>query len=463
MLIKGFIKNTSALNFDKKRFFIALALGLLFAFSFYSFFNVMREIFRLLSVTEYYDIWWFSDKQNHFYNLFFAFISCIFGQSIAIQYYFDKPSFFFRKSIIRTSSVLNDQRVLNLYFLSWFSKLAILFAFLFAMAIKGGFYFLDIFPNYNFVFILIPIVLFLQSWISLRLKLKNKSLKWMLYSFLTITIISFGLSRINYLDFKKTNNVFLEKNILDTYNLNLPESECFEHLDEFNIYEKLFIVKSKNPNDSNPVIIYDNIVINLSDISEIGANFSSRSTYFQMRSVHRLYIDKTIKMEFVNKVKYELARCNILNISYSIKSPDSDYKKDLYSRKIIKEILHPFAHDIPVIKNNRKIPKSEYKIEITQNNKGDIFVDNQKLTPKDLKQKIKEMSDKSYEFVTVFYINDNSEFEDYIKTYSAILASYNSIRNEYSLAKYSMKLDELPYDKRREVMNEIQLNIIISY
>lgn len=462
MLKKGFIKQESTeIIHDKKRFIIALILSILFAFSFYSFFNVIREAIRLFSLTDFHDIWWFSEKQNNFYNLFFASLSTVFGQSFAIQYYFDKPSFFYKKTKIRSSSVLNDQRVLNWYFLNCFSKIAFISVLIFAMAFKGGFYSLKIFPEYNFIFILIPVVLFLQSWLTLRLKFKNKVRKLMLISFLSISIISFGLSRIKYFNFSTLNETLLEKNIYATYNIKVPESE-YNNPDNNYYFENIFIVKSKNSNDTMPVIIYNNKEININEFIKVGANLTSANIWQtniwqKTHSILRLHIDKSIKMKFVNKLKCELSKNNIRKIAYQITSPETNYKVDLYSNTVLKENLWICDNSFFSFKYYYKLFKYKYKLEITQNKNGDLFIDNHYITTEDLKRKIKTTVNKSHNFATIFYINDNAEFEDYIKTYSAILDAYNTTRNEYSLAKYSKPFNKLHYDERSRIIREIPM------
>ena len=143
------------LNIDPKIFKIpriklitGILIGLFYSFAFYSFLYLIREVFRILSVTEDYDLWILTDKEVDFYNLFFAFISVIISQSVCFAFWFDRPRGFFEKRHYRTTTIVNDQRVLNWYFLSWFSKLAIVFGIMFGLAFHGGFY----------VFILITIM-----------------------------------------------------------------------------------------------------------------------------------------------------------------------------------------------------------------------------------------------------------------------------------------------------------------
>lgn len=192
-LAKKFLhKQPNFIQISQLKIIIGLLLGLFFAFTFYSFLYLVRETFRILSLTETYDLWILTDKEVRFYNLIFAFISVIIGQAVAFSIWFDRPKSIFEKRNYIKTTILNDQRALNLYFLCWFSKLSIIFGLIFGLTIPGGFYVVSLYPDYNFVFILIIIVLFLQTWNTMNLSFKRKGQKWMLISAVLLSIIAFG-------------------------------------------------------------------------------------------------------------------------------------------------------------------------------------------------------------------------------------------------------------------------------
>ena len=162
-LTKNFLHKEPDLNISRFKIIIGILVGLFISITFYSFLYLMREGFRILSVTEAYDLWILTDKEVYFYNLFFAFIAVIIGQSVTFIFWLDRPNSIDRKQNHRKISIINDQRALNWYFLSWFSILAIVFVLMFGLTIDGGFYVFSIYPDYNYIFILIVIVLFLQT------------------------------------------------------------------------------------------------------------------------------------------------------------------------------------------------------------------------------------------------------------------------------------------------------------
>jgi hypothetical protein len=180
-----------------------------------------------------------SDKEVNFYNLFFAFVAVIMAQSACFAFWFDRPRRFLERGHHRNTTIVNDQRALNWYFLNWFSKLAVFFGIMFGLAFYGGFYVFSFYPDYNYLFILIVVVLFLQSWSTLRLSFKRKSLKMMLVSMIVVSAVAFGLSRINFVDYKGINQCILSKNVYHKYNLKLPEVSNYDKVHQSSLIERI--------------------------------------------------------------------------------------------------------------------------------------------------------------------------------------------------------------------------------
>ena len=202
------------LHIPKPRFTIGILIGLSYSFVSYAFLYLMREFFRVFSLTEDFDMWILTESEVYFYNFFFAFVAVIVGQSVCFSFWLDRPRKIFGNRHFRRTKIINDQRFLHWYFLSWFSKLAFLFGILFGHLFQGGFHDFSLYPDYNFMFVMIVVVLFLQTWNSIRPTFRRKSFKWMLASAAIVSIVAFGLSRINLIDYKAINQNQLEKNKL---------------------------------------------------------------------------------------------------------------------------------------------------------------------------------------------------------------------------------------------------------
>lgn len=76
----------------------------------------------------------------------------------------------------------------------------------------------------QYVLILVILVLFLHTWLTIRRLFNGKSFRWMLVSAIFLCVFSLGLSRINLIDYKLINEIILSKNINYTHLLQLPEA-----------------------------------------------------------------------------------------------------------------------------------------------------------------------------------------------------------------------------------------------
>ncbi len=455
------------INIDSKIFEIprfrlitGILIGLFYSFAFYSFLYLIREVFRILSVTEDYDLWILTDKEVYFYNLFFAFISVIISQSVCFAFWFDRPRKFFEKRHYRKTTIVNDQRVLNWYFLSWFSKLAIVFGIMFGLAFHGGFYVFSFYPDYNYIFILIIIVLYLQTWNTIGLTFKRKSLKWMLLTCVIISIIAFGLSRINLIDYKAINHNYLAKNIHNNYRLELPETNSYERLFRRSLIENIYVVKSKNQNENEPFIVVENKKIDLNELKDKIMDWQSmRSEYEIPHMVYQLHIDKTIKMGFVNQLKNELAKSGVTRISYAIVPINPVYDIRYYKDFSFQTWLPNWSDWFNPKEIYDDINRTRNIIEIKQGTSRKCFINDKTVENDKIKQILKHLITNDLDYIIKFHVNDSVEFSDYFRVISYSREVINELRNEYSKETYSEQFDWLDFKKEKEVKRKYPLRI----
>ena len=461
-LTKNFLhKESDFIQIPRFKLIIGIFVGLFFSFAFYSFLYLIREVFRILSVTETYDLWILTDKEVHFYNLIFALISVIIAQSITFTFWFDCPKRIFEKQNFRKTSIINDQRGLNWYFLSWFSKLAIVFGLMFGLTIHGGFYIFSFYPDYNYLFILIVVVLFLQTWNTLRLAFKRKSLKWMLSSIVILSIIALGLSRINLIDYKVINQKYLQKNIHSNYNLELPETDNYERLFRRSLIENIYVVESKNQQaNSKPIIVVDNEKIALEKLHEKIMDWQSmRDEYDIPHMVYRLNIHKAIKMDFVNQLKNVLTKSGVSKIAYAVIPTNHEYDKRYYQDFSFSMILPNWNADLMKAKEIYKgLTKIQNIIEIKLT-ASDFLINDSLIKTNQIKNTIKRLIQQNSDYIIKFDVNDNVDFSDYFKVLSYAKEAVNELRKEYSVKKYSKQYDLLDYGEKKEVRQKISFRI----
>lgn len=461
-LTKNYLHNEPVfIKISRFRLIVGLIIGLLYSFAFYSFLYLFREVFRILSATENYDLWILTDKEVYFYNLFFAYISAIIAQSVCFTFWFDRPKTLYGKQNHRKASIINDQRVLNWSFLCWFSELAIAFGIMFGLAFQCGFYFFSFYPAYNYIFILIVIVLFLQTWITIRLTFKRISLKWMLSSIVVLSIIALGLSRINLIDYKAINQNYLQKNIHYNYNLELPETDSYERLYKRSLIENIYIVESKYQQaNSEPIIVVDNEKIAIEKLHEKIKDWQSfRSKYDIPFMVYRLHIHKAIKMDFVNQLKKELTKSGVVIIAYAVIPTNHEYdKRDCQG--------FSFSSILPNWDDDRLNPKAFYKdldkiqniIEIKQP-EADYLINDSLVKSNQIKNTIKRLIQQNSDYIIKFYVNDNVDFSDYFKVWSSVKEAVYELRNEYSEKTYSIQFDLLDEYQVNEIREKYPFRI----
>lgn len=447
------------IQISRFKIIIGILVGLFFAFALYSFLYLIREVFRILSVTETYDLWILTDKEVHFYNLIFAYISVIFGQSIAFSFWLDRPKSIFRKQNLRKTTILNDQRALNWYFLSWFSKLAIVFGLMFGLTFRGGFYVFSLYPEYNYIFILIVIVLFSQTWNTISLSFKRKGQKWMLISGVLLSITAFGISRINLIDYKTINLNYLKKNIHYNYNLELPESESYKRIEKKSLTENIYLVDSKQ-NKNESIIIADNEQISFEKLHEKIIEWQSvRYEYDVPYMVYRLHIHKSIKMDFVNQVKKELTKSNVSRIAYAVIPANHEYDKRLYQD-------FSFSMILPNWNADWMNPKAIYKdlnkiqniIEIKQT-EVDCIINDTLVKTNRIKSTVKRLIQQNSDYIFKFYVNDNVDFSDYFKVLLSVKGAVNELRNDFSEKIFFKQYDLLDYEEANEVRQKYPFRI----
>lgn len=449
-------KGIESVKISKSKFWIGILVGLLYSFAFYSIFYMSRESIRFFSISDDFNLWVFTDDEVNFYNFFLAYLSLIFGQSISIQFWAERSRKFMSSYKEKLITIINDQRFLIWYFLSWFSKLALVFTFVFVVTLEGGSVF-NFYHGYKFIFILFLVVLFLQSWVTIRQVFKRNSLKWMGISFLMISILSFGLSRINLIDYKKFNNIILNKNICHKYNIDIPQINSVNNLTSPYLIRKIYLAKKEEL--ENPILIFNNSSIRLNSLADqirkMEDSIPSQRT--RKRLKYQLYIDKEIPMKFITELTKELGKTGILNFAYSAFPKKLDYEKSYYRNH---SINHYTPNPLSVFNNQDGNHIQKINIEIlSQNN---ILIDSIFSDTNSLKKSIKEKIEEGKLSEIIIQYEESCKFDSYINVLSLTKEAINELKNKYSLQNYHSEYEHLQIKDKYEVRKIYNLIITDS-
>lgn len=453
---KGFLKtDTKNFKIPRKRIVIGIILGLISVFLIYSLLYLFREAFRYLSITEDFDMWILTDKEVAFYNLFYAFLAVIFSQSFVLIFLFNRPKRIFNNSNWRKITIVNDQRVLNLYFLNWFTKLAFIFALMFGFGYSKGYYAFSFYPDYKYLFFLIIIVLFFQSFNTIKFTFRNKSNKWLIASILFLTLLSFGLSKINILDYKKINKSVLDKCIFKKYDLILPETDFYKRTKRLNLVENIYLVNTNDKSGkSQPIILIDNQEVDYDKLSSIVLELQNTIDEFERPLMtYRLHIHENIELKYINRLKLELAKCGISIISYAVTPKNPIYDRRYYQNLNYYTKLLSVKSDLYYGKNdsNNKLKSYENIIEINIDSLGNTFINRNSIEFSNLKKELKKLVKENNNYIFKVYVFNSNTFSKYFQLISTCRQSIFELRNEYSMTKYSNEYNNLDISSKNNV------------
>lgn len=171
-------------NISISKVVFATVIGICSSIVIYSFFYVLRESFRVMSIWFDYVPQILSEENRSYYNLFFAGLSVVLGNSIALNFVFSKPQKITHTFNSKRKRLLNDNIFLSFNFSYWFAKIGLVFG-VFSMCCMD-FEFLPYFKNLSF---LLLAVLYLESHKSLGQLLHNSQrLKFGLVNFLVLLL-----------------------------------------------------------------------------------------------------------------------------------------------------------------------------------------------------------------------------------------------------------------------------------
>lgn len=191
-------------NIGRHRFWIGIFTGLISAVSISLFFNHSREVLRLFTGTST-DLLILEENELHFFNFFFSFLSSVLGVSIAIWIWMQN-----KNHIRKKDSIYKQLAAINSIFIFW----AILFVLsrfgsileIILFGSPGYDNHLNLYEEYWLLFVLIPIVVFTQSWFTVRLVYQAG--RWIFLSLIFCILTAFTLQLTTTVNQEILNSVY---------------------------------------------------------------------------------------------------------------------------------------------------------------------------------------------------------------------------------------------------------------
>ena len=432
-----------------------VVMALLLSFVFYFFSCAMLEAFRVMTLTPEYDIWVPSEKERSFYQLFFAFVSVVFAQSFCLAYWFDGPRRFFEQRHRSAVQIVNGQRNLNWYFLSWFAK--VIFGWFIFLSIPGGFYAFSLYPDFKHLFVLLIIVLFLHPWVAMRQAFKRKTVKWMSLSAALVTILAFGMSRINMVDYKSLENAFLTRNVPHRYGLELPETEAVEKVENAMLSKNVYVVQSKDNAEPKCLIVVDGKTVDLKEFSGSMEDWRlcHNEADFPLLNC-RLNIDKKVKMKDVDEVLQALADIRFYRIQYAAVPKHRELDVRYYNFLALHAMRLPirFYGDSIYQQWVEGVGEIPNQIIVTSLGAETYDVNGTLVEGAECKTIFKELIRQNLDYIIRFKVDDEMLYGDYINVMALAMEALNDLKEEYALERYLKHWNQISSDEKVKEINE---------
>ncbi|WP_026717682.1 hypothetical protein [Flavobacterium gelidilacus] len=442
------------LTISKFRFWLGLFVSVLLSFSIYIFSVSLRDYLRLLTFTQNFNYLEFTKNELLFYNLFYAFLALLIGQTFFFKIVFDTNRKYNEKTIqFKRKKIVHNQNVLIWVFLYWFFKFSVMYGMfnISSFGLRKNFnlgihYQIDFYKEYDYFFFLIILVLFLQSWQSMRCFTRNY-FKYILLSFGLISLIAFLFSQINILSFESKFSEIKKNNLYTKHQIDLPKSEYLEKL-FYNSITKQFYISNDSQiyyQDKNESIKIKNLI---SYITENDFLKYHRNEHIQLN------IDKKTPIKFVNKIKKTIYILTDYEIAYSTYPTKFEHRKSFYQDNSFG--ISDGKKYLSKNKSNRNFYLNyENRIDLKQNSKNEISVDNKFYNKTTLIEYIKDRILENEKYIITIDLKENAVFNDYIQLLSIAKEGYFKAC-EIKAKKEDLELYNLEYN----IDDIIKFNVI---
>lgn len=459
-LEKGFLRPSILL--DRYTIATGAMTGLLFSLSFYGLMYMFREALRIMTS-------WFggmtlvelSPKENFQYNLFFASIALIFGLQVCFKFIIENNlNHHDKKFRFRQRRAINDITSLSSIFLFFFAKTGSTMGIMFITLPLQ--YDIDLMTEFPIFFILVPLALFLNVWMTITKTLGKKGHKWMIMSFGLISILSVSLAQVNLLNYKAINKAIISQSVELSNKMELPRTLNSQYLAKVrsNIVDIYLILEDSL--SQTPKMYWNNARTELR-LTELGRQYNieigKRSDFERDLIEFVIHIDSEVKMTFVNDLKQQLRMIGVRKILYSTSIKNSKYPSDYpyFKRLGIPFLLNRYypefeqfldsAEQIDLSKSLIRLPESVYyriddakhlnRVEIRVN-KRSLFVNDQKTDVTSLKSLITNLQKKyASNFLIILTVGEETRYGEYIDMLDLLISIENQLKNEFTQSKFN--------------------------
>lgn len=441
---------------------IGIFIGLITAVFIYGFFSLTIDCIRYICLESLDKELIFSGEYRNYFNVFFAGLGVLMGQSYAIQYLLSSSSL---KSYYK-SQINNDNQ--------WFPWIVFFFI---AKGISILIWYRTIFlqdsfkellPTIRLVMFTLLAVLFVYSWNALRRYLIGTRFVIVLGGLLVFFCLAFSIAQIQWIDRKMFDEMALSNNVVYTHNIQYPQSVVVREIHRKSSIIDLFIGRNKKTGKVE--------VFNESDQLDIQGipEYLEGERNSHMRYSHiglGLHIDKKLTLEELMPVFYQFHLSNMKRIAVYIDSEDGD-KDKVFNYKLLPNLLYDYVKhhvsenvDSVLFNQYSSYPKAYI---VRETNAIELFTDsietrlyNDPFLESDYETEL----DRSFnEFgssvvVTAYFIDLKTTFGDYIYTKSQLFKAHYKLRELEALKKYNKPYEGLSREEKRTIRKMYPISV----
>lgn len=381
----------------KQRFWFGIISGFISAITIALIFNRTRELIRLLTSLSQ-DLLIFEKGELVFFNYFFVSLSTVLGLSITIWIWMGNPINKRKKHKLYKQQARTSAQLFFWLVMFLTAQLGSLFIYFSVAEVNSYDFPINLYQEHKLLFILIPVVIFIQNWFSVRLIYKTNN--WILISLAISVITILGLYKVTTVDQNILNENYFARNkkhfeyiesILSRakndykieFNVQalnvLKQQKSYSSAKQIRNIKESFSKKRKVSIDT--IIIQKIIIHNLKARTQYRYNYSPRTlynwkyalpkdilkqiNYFESDSNETKELFEVLKEEIllVNKAKIILESEN--ENDFKLRSPDKE-KKELSVNIMLVEQLIEVTNNLMNQERYSELNKILPKIEIRE-------------------------------------------------------------------------------------------------
>ena len=446
-------------NISNLKVILSIVIGICSSIVIYSFFYILSESFRAMSIGYGNTPQILSELNRRYYNLFFAGLSVVFGNSIALNFIFSKPQRITHRFNSKRKRLINDQIFLSFNFSYWFAKIGFSFG-VFSMCCMD-FEFLSYF---KYISILLLIVLYLESLKALGQLLNNSQrFRFVLIHFSCLLLVTFSLSKLNVIDYKGLDKMMLENSpIMDYPYSNFNNEDVYSY--RYSMELKLEVEEKGKIN-----VYADDRKWSLKEVPKLILMWraSMREETIPFLTVN-LIADKNTKINVLKELELQMYSINQRRVSYTVRTDDllfSRFERRGFEIKITSDVLalRDEADNFPypqILNEKDDGINDTIRIQIGKN----ILFKNKKIANnEDLKNRFITTHSKTTAFE--YNYQKDATYQDYINVLAAHFSAVEKLRKEKQtiFIDYEYQRNESYDEEKRQLRRQFPIIILEKF